>query len=147
MHFRIPIDDEHTRIIWVGLMPEGSAPLVPDDEVPYEIRRDPPNLEIEDYDVSTVWQQDRVVWETQGVIADRSHEHLAATDRGIVMFRRMLQAQIELVEAGGDPTVAVVRPEDRDRIITFDSATRPWNDGVAPWYPGQEKSVIGASHG
>ncbi|HEV8022304.1 MAG TPA: Rieske 2Fe-2S domain-containing protein [Candidatus Lustribacter sp.] len=147
MHFRIPIDDERTRIIWVGLMPEGSAPLVPDAEVPYEIRRDPPNIEIEEYDVSTVWQQDRVVWETQGVIADRSRENLAATDRGIVMFRRMLQAQIELVEAGGDPTVAVVSPDDRTKIITFDSATQPWNDGVAPWYPGQEKNVVGASHG
>ena len=63
------------------------------------------------------------------------------------MFRRMLQAQIELVEAGGEPTVAVVRPEDRATIITFDSATQPWNDGVAPWYPGQEKNVVGASHG
>ena len=147
MHFRIPIDDERTRIIWVGLMPEGSAPLVPDGEVPYEIRRDPPGIEIEDYDVSTVWQQDRVVWETQGVIADRSRENLAATDRGIVMFRRMLQSQIDLVETGGEPTVAVVDAAEPTRIIAFDSATRPWNEAVAPWYPGQGTEAIGASHG
>lgn len=144
MHFRVPIDDTSTRIIWVGLMPEGSAPVVSDAEVPYEVRVDPPNLAIEDYDVSTVWQQDRVVWETQGTIADRSRENLAATDRGIVMFRRMLQAQIDLVESGAMPNVAVVDPAEAGRIISFDSATTPWNEGVAPWYPGQE---VGASHG
>jgi hypothetical protein len=61
-----------------------------------------------------------------------------------VMFRRMLQSQIDLVEAGGEPTVAVVSPEDRTTIISFDSATRPWNEEIAPWYPGTE---VGASHG
>ena len=142
MHFRIPIDGEHTRIIWVGLFPADSAPLADDSDVPYEIRRDPPDLSIEEYDVTTVWQQDRVVWETQGAIADRSRENLAATDRGIVMFRRMLAAQIDLVESGAHPTVAVVRPEDRDAIISFDSATTPWNEGVAPWYPGSETPAI-----
>jgi 5,5'-dehydrodivanillate O-demethylase len=136
IHFRIPIDDTRTRIIWVGLMPEGSAPIVADCDVPYEIRLDPPDLPIEDYDVTTVWQQDRVVWETQGAIADRSRENLAATDRGIVMFRRMLTAQIDLVQSGAAPTVAVVQPAQRNDIISFDSATRPWNEGVAPWYPG-----------
>jgi 5,5'-dehydrodivanillate O-demethylase len=141
MHFRIPIDDTSTRIIWVGLMPEGSAPLVPDTEVPYEVRVDPPGQTIEEYDVSTVWQQDRVVWETQGPIADRSREHLGATDRGIVLFRRMLQAQIDLVESGAAPTVAVVPSGEHDAIITFDSATRPWNEGVAPWYPSAETAA------
>lgn len=136
MHFRIPIDDVTTRIVWVGLMPAGSAPVTADDAVPYEYRFDPrADLPIEAYDVSTVWQQDRVVWETQGAIADRTREQLGATDRGIVLFRRMLTAQIDLVEAGEMPTVAVVRPEERETIITFESATQPWNDSVAPWYP------------
>jgi 5,5'-dehydrodivanillate O-demethylase len=141
MHFRIPIDDVRTRIIWVGLMPEGSAPLTRDAEVPYEYRFDPPGQQIEDYDVSTVWQQDRVVWETQGTIADRTRENLGATDRGIVLFRRMLKEQIDLVERGAAPTVAVVPEEDAEKIISFDSATRPWNDAVAPWYPRTETSV------
>ena len=96
---------------------------MPDAEVPYEVRLDPPNLAIEDYDVSTVWQQDRVVWETQGTIADRSRENLAATDRGIVMFRRMLQGQIDLVESGAMPDVAVVAATEAGEIISFDSAT------------------------
>jgi 5,5'-dehydrodivanillate O-demethylase oxygenase subunit len=134
MHFRVPIDDDQTRIIWVGLMPEGGTPP-PDDAVPFEYRYDPPGIRIEDYDVSSIWQQDRVVWETQGPIADRTRETLGATDRGIVMFRRMLGEQIDLVERGEPPTVAVVREENRDEIIAFDDVSRPWNPSVAPWHP------------
>jgi hypothetical protein len=126
-------------------MPAESGLPTPDAEVPYEVRVDPPDLPIEAYDVSTVWQQDRVVWETQGELADRSREHLGATDRGIVLFRRMLAQQIELVERGGAPTVAVVPPERSDEIIAFESATRPWNDAVAPWYPKAE--TAGAERG
>jgi hypothetical protein len=32
-----------------------------------------------------------------------SEEHLAASDRGVVMFRRLLRQQIEAVQAGRDP--------------------------------------------
>ena len=40
---------------------------------------------------------------SQGVIAHHSEEHLASSDRGIVMLRRMLLKQLETVAAGGDP--------------------------------------------
>ena len=39
----------------------------------------------------------------QGAITCHSEEHLAATDRGVVMFRRRLRAQIEAVQQGRDP--------------------------------------------
>jgi nitrite reductase/ring-hydroxylating ferredoxin subunit len=40
---------------------------------------------------------------SQGPIAHHSEEHLATTDRGIVMLRRFLQQQVETVAKGGDP--------------------------------------------
>lgn len=40
---------------------------------------------------------------SQGVIAHHSDEHLATSDRGIVMLRRMLLKQLDTVAAGGDP--------------------------------------------
>ena len=40
---------------------------------------------------------------SQGVIAHHSDEHLATSDRGIVMLRRMLMQQLDVVAAGGDP--------------------------------------------
>lgn len=42
---------------------------------------------------------------SQGAIANRKNEHLAATDRGIVMFRRMLGRAIEAVRIGDVPAI------------------------------------------
>ncbi len=40
---------------------------------------------------------------SQGVIAKHSEEHLATSDRGIVMLRRLLQKQLEALAKGQDP--------------------------------------------
>ena len=48
----------------------------------------------------------------QGAITLHSEEHLAATDRGVVMFRRKLREQIEAVRDGRDP-IGVVFDEAR----------------------------------
>jgi hypothetical protein len=45
-------------------------------------------------------------WEIQkgqGPITLHGEERLAASDRGVVMLRRLLREQIELVREGGDP--------------------------------------------
>jgi hypothetical protein len=39
----------------------------------------------------------------QGAISLHSEEHLVTSDRGIMMQRRILEKQIEVVAAGGDP--------------------------------------------
>ena len=130
MHFRVPIDDEHTRIIWTGLLPEGAAvprPASEDADVPYDHSADSA-LGNGEYGLEDFYAQDRAVWETMGVTADRSRETLGASDRGVVMFRRMLAEQIDRVERGEEPTVAVVRDPQKNRIIEFASATKPWRD-------------------
>jgi hypothetical protein len=47
--------------------------------------------------------QDVAAWITHGEIADRTGEHLGRSDKGIIMFREMLEANIRKVESGGDP--------------------------------------------
>jgi 5,5'-dehydrodivanillate O-demethylase oxygenase subunit len=128
IHFRIPIDDEHTRIIWLGLFDRiPGSELTSPDKVPYTYEFDAPGITIESVDLSTFYGQDRVVWETQGAITDRSVETLGATDRGIVLFRRMLAEQIDRVERGEEPTVAVVHDPAENVCITFE-VTKPWFD-------------------
>jgi 5,5'-dehydrodivanillate O-demethylase oxygenase subunit len=123
MHFRVPIDDTHTRIFWVGMMPgKGSGTT-------FEYAPEEP-LGNGEKALQTFYGQDRIVWETQGQIFDRSLEVLGASDRGIVMYRRMLMEQIDRVERGEDPTIAVVRDEAKNSIITFASTTRPRSDGI-----------------
>ena len=125
IHFRVPIDDEHTRIIWIGLLPAGAGPVVEDAKIPVDIETDAPGTTIETVDLSTFYGQDRVVWETQGVIANREVETLGASDRGIVLYRNMLSEQIALVEAGQDPH-AFVRDPAQNESIEFTNQTQPW---------------------
>ena len=124
MHFRVPIDDTHTRIIWIGFIPQtaGGVPTSNQSDVPFEYFAEVRDREPR-YDLTTVYGQDQMAFETPGTIFDRTQETLGASDRGIVLFRRMLDEQINRVEAGLDPTVGVVPEADRERIIEF-AATR-----------------------
>lgn len=51
---------------------------------------------------------------SQGVVASHSHEHLATSDRGIVMLRRFLKKQLDAITAGQDPAG-----------VSFDDAAPP----------------------
>ena len=51
---------------------------------------------------------------SQGAIAWHSEEHLATSDRGIAMLRRVLQRQLDAVRNGEDPAG-----------VSFDAAERP----------------------
>ena len=46
----------------------------------------------------------------QGEIALHSEEHLATTDRGVVMLRRFLRDQIDRVARGEDPAGVILDP-------------------------------------
>lgn len=138
MHFRVPVDDEHTRIIRAEINPAGTGNAVPGDETPFEYEFDPPGWD-DDAELDTFRRQDRIAWETQGVVTDRSREVLGASDRGIVMYRRMLGEQIDRVERGEDPTVAVIDERDREKMIDFSPVTLTWD-----WADLKNRTIWGA---
>jgi 5,5'-dehydrodivanillate O-demethylase len=120
VHWRVPIDDTHTLIYIMVFTPspDGRRVEQPEDP-PVEDRGDGLRPDGE-YDLTSFYEQDRMAWETQGAIYDRSQEHLGATDRGIVMFRQLLTEQIKIVEQGGEP-MALVRDPAKNQIIEFES--------------------------
>jgi 5,5'-dehydrodivanillate O-demethylase oxygenase subunit len=120
IHWRVPVDDTHTNVFWVGLMPAKTGTAGETTIEHIADTKKAPGV----FDMSDFYSQDRAVWETQGAISDRTHEDLGASDRGIVMFRRMLEEQIDRVERGEDPTVARALDARRNQIIAFDSHTR-----------------------
>jgi 5,5'-dehydrodivanillate O-demethylase len=71
--------------------------------------------------------QDRIVMESQGTIADRAREYLGTSDEGIVMFRRMIQDSIKAVQEGRDP-LGIVRDPAQNTLIHFD-AGKNYSDG------------------
>ena len=58
--------------------------------------------------------QDMIGWVGQGPISDRTQEHLASSDKGVVLYRKMLMEQMERVERGEEP-MAVIRDRQRER--------------------------------
>jgi 5,5'-dehydrodivanillate O-demethylase len=75
-----------------------------------------------EYELDGFYEQDKMAWETQGAIFDRTKENLGATDRGIVMLRKLLEEQMTLVEQGKDP-MALIRDPEKNRIIEFSSTS------------------------
>ncbi|MFW5333269.1 Rieske 2Fe-2S domain-containing protein [Hydrogenophaga sp. ZJX-1] len=116
-HFewRVPVDDENTlSVTW-------SFIRVPRESEPYQQASIPTWVSpIRDPDgrwlTSHVINQDIVAWVGQGRIADRTQEHLGASDRGIAMLRRQLFEDIDAVQAGRDPKGILRDPERNERL-------------------------------
>jgi 5,5'-dehydrodivanillate O-demethylase len=126
MHWRVPVDDTKTRILYVNFLPvkDGSVRTPAEADIPYKYL--PPMKTADgEYDLQTFPSQDQMAQETQGTIYDRTTENLGTSDRGIVMFRRMLLEQLERVEKGQEPTLAVVRDPAKNRLIDFPNITSP----------------------
>jgi 5,5'-dehydrodivanillate O-demethylase oxygenase subunit len=110
MQIRVPIDDTHTwHLSYQAFLPgewydAPYQPTVPAFDVPIE--------ELPDY----VLGQDMLAWPLQGEIVDRSQERLAESDKGIIMLRRLLMDQMDIVEQGGEP-MNVFRDPERNQCI------------------------------
>ena len=56
--------------------------------------------------IQGVSEQDAMIQDSQGVIADRRHEHLGPTDAAIIEFRRLMLRGARELRAGVEPAVA-----------------------------------------
>jgi 5,5'-dehydrodivanillate O-demethylase len=112
IQIRVPVDDTHTwHLAYQVYHPEAGVTVPPQETIEQF------DVPIEDYP-EYVLGQDILAWPSQGEIVDRSKEKLAETDRGLIMFRRMLEEQVELVENGQDP-MNTYRDEDENQCIVL----------------------------
>ena len=121
MRWRVPIDDSHTMHFTVqfGVIVDGKpvAKIMKDESEQWLIES---KFGVYKWDESINWfargDQDRVAQESQGPIYDRTGEHLAYTDRGVILLRRLYKESIEAVQKGLDP-LGVVRDAAKNEII------------------------------
>lgn len=127
-HFewRVPVDDENTlSVTW-------KYTKVPKDRHPYRQESIPtwygPIVDENGKWIDThVINQDFLAWVGQGRIADRTQEHLGASDRGIVAIRRRFFEEMEAIAAGKEAKGTIRDPQqnvrvrlpmmDRDRLL------------------------------
>lgn len=126
MHWRVPVDDTTTRIVWVSFTASSDGSRVPSGQVPKIVYQPARTDHVGRYLMNTFMSQDAMAVETQGPIFDRSQENLGASDRGIVMFRQMLQEQIDAVSRGERPIANVYGAEPKVTDL------REWMGGYLP---------------
>jgi 5,5'-dehydrodivanillate O-demethylase len=131
IRFRVPTDDFKTTTFWIDFYPhKDGQPTQPAAVRTEKFKRSEPGVykRVQDgwWNLYT-HEQDRVAQETQGVVADRTKEHLASSDQGIILLRKMIVEAIDAVAQGKDP-IGVLRDAMRNSVITFDSS----RDAVAP---------------
>lgn len=122
----MPIDDENTlSVTW-------KMTKVPKERQPYVQQSIPtwygPIVDENGKWIDThVMNQDFLAWVGQGRIADRTQEHLGASDRGIVAIRRRFFDEMEAIAAGAEAKGTIRDPAknvrvplpmmDRDRVL------------------------------
>jgi 5,5'-dehydrodivanillate O-demethylase oxygenase subunit len=118
-----PIDDHTTlRVSW-------AFARVPHEKQPFEQPLPVPSWRSSVKDSEGRWlsirpvNQDFVALVGQGAIADRTREHLAASDEGVILLRRRLLAELEAVANGAEPK-AVIRDSLRNQRIALPCPNR-----------------------
>jgi 5,5'-dehydrodivanillate O-demethylase len=138
---RVPMDDTHTWHVMYQVYPQPpGANGEKQENIPvYEIPlTDEHGQHITDF----VLGQDMMAWVTQGPTAERQLERLGESDKGIILYRRLLREQITIAEEGKDP-MNVFRDSAKNQILhiptehdLIESArARRLSTGQAPYSP------------
>jgi 5,5'-dehydrodivanillate O-demethylase oxygenase subunit len=103
--FRVPVDDTHTLHYFYTTntpnvpVPPQKGPVVFEVPLPDVDETGAPPWPLLD----TAPGQDMMAWWTQGPIAHRELERLGVSDEGIILFRKLLEENIDRVARGEDP--------------------------------------------
>ena len=136
LQFRVPIDDTntlHMRLEFRHLEPGEQTPA----EVPFEIG--PVYDETGRLKRDFVPGQDHTAWVIQGPVSDRTTEHLGISDVGIIMYRRLLLEQLDVLADGGEPINVWRDPAKADLIVLpVEYWEYPGYEGTGGPFRGQE---------
>jgi 5,5'-dehydrodivanillate O-demethylase len=114
LQIRVPVDDHHTQVFRVNFLPMDSERSPENAPVPLrfvQLKTGP-----REYKMNMIPAQDSMAWETQGLRADRSQEHLGVGDEGVIELRKLLREQIERVQQGLDP-IGIIRDPAKNKLI------------------------------
>jgi 5,5'-dehydrodivanillate O-demethylase len=114
---RVPMDDEHTRHYWYNaFVPPPGADVPARLLESFDVYDVPFRDQSGEFLLDTIYAQDVMVWCAQGPIADRTRERIGSSDRGITLYRKMLQREVDKVERGEDP-IMTQRDPAQDEVI------------------------------
>ncbi len=142
--WRVPIDDENTyHVSYYVYRAKPGCPVPYQEKAAY---RYTPLYEPDGrFYTGVTFNQDYMCWITQGAVAQRDKETLGQSDVGLILFRKMLLRQMQVVEDGGDPINTFRDPSRANHIalpmesvkhgIKPDGRYRPGEGGESPIVP------------
>jgi 5,5'-dehydrodivanillate O-demethylase len=121
---RIPVDDTNTLHLYYSGRPRK------DDELPQEIvpvrRSEVHYNKFGLVEEPGIVPQDEMTWIGQGPISNRTAEHLATSDKGIILYHKLILDNIEKVERGEDPMGIVRDPAKNEPWIEVKREKVAW---------------------
>ncbi|HEY7220352.1 MAG TPA: hypothetical protein VH985_18365, partial [Candidatus Binatia bacterium] len=114
LQIRVPVDDHHTQVYRANFLPMETECSPADAPVPLrfvQLKTGP-----REYKMNMIPAQDSMAWETQGLLANRSQEHLGVGDEGVIELRKLLREQIERVQQGLEP-LGIIRDPKKNLLI------------------------------
>jgi 5,5'-dehydrodivanillate O-demethylase len=109
--FNVPIDDTNTLHFEYS-----TRDVKPGEEPRFESEFEPWHREDGSFITDTILGTDYMAWITQGSVAPRNHEHLGLVDKGVILFRQLLNENIEKVQRGEDPMGTIRDPAQNESI-------------------------------
>lgn len=119
LNFIIPLDDEHHVVIQLERHKKSVGPVDPKTILSIGPQGKPWN-ELTDTE-RRQYPSDYEAQRGQGVITFHSEEHLARSDIGIMLLRRLFKEQCEIVAKGGDPIGVAFNEDDAMVKVTSGS--------------------------
>jgi 5,5'-dehydrodivanillate O-demethylase len=122
LQYRVPLDDTHT----IQFAYRTSVRKA--DTAPRPITVKHSNLFNEDGKIiaDSIQRQDMTGWVGQGAISDRTQEHLASSDKGVILYRKMLLEQMERVERGEEPMAVIRDRSENEPMIDIRRERKAW---------------------
>jgi hypothetical protein len=109
----LPVDDTHQLGASIRWIPDGQADTLTGRE-----QLAPASRKDTGYEYAQRHPDDKEAVEGQGPIAIHGLEHLVTSDRGVVMFRRILKEAIHAVKQGKDPKGIIRDPAKAVSVST-----------------------------
>lgn len=142
---RVPTDDTKTmHFVILGERPKPGAVL----RKQVSVGRVP--LEYDEFGrvlAPTIVPQDEAAWVGQGPITDRTSEHLTTSDRGIMLFRKLLLENMDIVQRGDDPMCVIRDRSKNEPMISLvrGSTYSAFHEGVREEDYGGVREPVGAA--
>jgi len=113
LQYRIPVDDTTTLQIAYRTTKRkpGAAPL------PITVKYSKLFGDDGKLVADTIPKQDMIGWVGQGAISDRTLEHLAASDKGVILYHKLLNENMARVERGEDPMGIIRDREENEPMV------------------------------